>query len=366
MENASITEYVPMIREVTIENFKGIKHCSVDHLAQINLFVGKNNSCKSTILEGIYYSLKEMGDSRLNRIFQDRTNVFAGISELWYNYTKEREPISFRISLYNLDLSLDLTYNDENKMISCTPKFFDRATRTSYPSPPPSMYYGDWGIARAISYQDYGTRIPPDSSLKIRDFIKGCLFLESSVKKDVNSIERLLGTLKSKGMTDTFGEYLFTIFGQGLKWEFMPCIDRQGEYRAATYINGIPLFISGLGDGMRYALYIVASCILSKNTTIFIEEIESNQHPESLGKLISFLVKLAKENNLQLFISTQSISLAWGYFEKEFTPEEREKYFKCFAVERDMKTGLVTCTPQSKEDQTTWDSSIHKQLYGNH
>jgi hypothetical protein len=75
---------------------------------------------------------------------------------------------------------------------------------------------------------------------------------------------------------------------------------------------------------------------------------------------------LAKDNNLQLFITTQSISLVWGYLEKEFpTPEEREEYFRCFYVHRDTTNGHITLTLQSKEDQTTYDSDLPRELYGN-
>lgn len=354
-----------MIKDVTIDNFKGIKHCSIDQLAQINLFVGKNNSCKSTILEGIYYCLKEMGDSKLGQIFRSRTNVFAGMSELWYNYAKEKDTIGVCIGFQDSELKLDVTFSDEEKRIICILKILDKAASPAWRALPPSLYYADFSVLRAIKYQDYAS-VPSHVIGEIKDYVRGCLFIEGSAKTDVSSIEHLLGTFKSKGMTRIFGEYLSTIFGQGLEWEFLPSIDRPTEFHAATYVNGAPLFISGLGDGMRYALQIVGNVMLSKNTGIFIEEIESNQHPASLGKLIPFLVKLSKENNLQVFITTQSISLAWGYFEKEFTPKEREEYFRCFAIERDMKTGLVTCTPQSKEDQTKWDSSIHKELYGNH
>lgn len=351
-----------MIEDISIDNFKGIKHCSVSHLAQINLFVGKNNSCKSTILEGIYYSLKEFSGSELPQIFQKRTNVFSGMSELWFNYVRKEE-MSFRIGFHDSDFHMGMAFDEETSRIRCQLRVFHKGTN-NWLTLPYTEYSTDFSSIRIVRYQDYSTYLPPELRRNIEEYVRKCLFLESLTKKDVASVERLVGIIKTNRMTDILGNYLSTIFGQGRNWEFMPSPDSPGQFRAVTYVNDTHLFISGLGDGMRYALYIVASCILSKNTAIFIEEIESNQHPESLGKLISFLVKLAKENNLQLFISTQSISLAWGYFEKEFTPEERKKYFQCFAVERNMETGLVECKPQSKEDQTTWDSSIHKQLYG--
>lgn len=108
-----------MIENIKITNFKGIKRCSIDQLARINLFVGKNNSCKSTILEGIYYSLKEIEDSRLREIFGNRTNVFVGMSELWYNYAKE-EPIEFKISFGDVALQLAICLNEQNR-VTCIP-----------------------------------------------------------------------------------------------------------------------------------------------------------------------------------------------------------------------------------------------------
>ncbi len=40
-----------MIKEFSIENFKGIKSGKVEGLSEVNVFIGKNNSGKSTILE---------------------------------------------------------------------------------------------------------------------------------------------------------------------------------------------------------------------------------------------------------------------------------------------------------------------------
>ncbi len=352
-----------MIESVKITNFKGIKECSIDQLAQINLFVGKNNSCKSTIVEGIYYSLKEIAESKLHQIFTNRSNVFVGMSELWYNY-EIKEPIDFRIGFKDVELQLSLDFQQENR-IESTPKFFEK-TKNQLNTLPSSLYVSDWGQLRRVTYQNYVSMLPENIGKYLIEYVKGCQFLDSGSKKDVNSLERLLGTIKTNRRSDIFGEYISAVFSQGRDWEFLPCIDRKEEFRAATYVEGTPLFLSGLGDGMRFAMQIIGNCILSRNTGIFIEEIESNQHPESLAKLIPFLVKLAKDNNLQLFMTTQSISLVWGYLEKEFpTPEERNKYFRCFSVHRNIANGHITIELQSKEDQTQWDSDLHREMYGN-
>ncbi|WP_462136871.1 AAA family ATPase, partial [Candidatus Mycalebacterium sp.] len=41
-------------KSIKIENFRGIESLKIDNLERINLFVGKNNCGKTTILESIY------------------------------------------------------------------------------------------------------------------------------------------------------------------------------------------------------------------------------------------------------------------------------------------------------------------------
>ncbi|MHA1506468.1 MAG: AAA family ATPase [Candidatus Asgardarchaeia archaeon] len=44
------------IKSMTIRNFRGIKECSIDEFADVNVLIGRNGSGKSTILESIYLS----------------------------------------------------------------------------------------------------------------------------------------------------------------------------------------------------------------------------------------------------------------------------------------------------------------------
>lgn len=43
-----------MIDSIKINNFRGIHHCSIEGLSQVNLFFGKNNCGKSSLLEGLF------------------------------------------------------------------------------------------------------------------------------------------------------------------------------------------------------------------------------------------------------------------------------------------------------------------------
>jgi AAA15 family ATPase/GTPase len=67
--------------------------------------------------------------------------------------------------------------------------------------------------------------------------------------------------------------------------------------------------VDWLGDGMRYAVNILALGVLLKGTALLVEELETHQHPESLRKLTQTLFELAKQQELQLFLTTHSEEL---------------------------------------------------------
>ena len=67
--------------------------------------------------------------------------------------------------------------------------------------------------------------------------------------------------------------------------------------------------VDWFGDGLRYALNILALGMLLKGTVLMVDELETHQHPESLKKLTQTLFELAKRQNLQLFLTTHSWEL---------------------------------------------------------
>ena len=79
-----------MIERIEIERFKGIKNVKIDNLGKINIFVGANNSKKTTILEAI--SLFNISDvENLRRILSGRK--YIGYEEVLNSF------------FYNLDVS---------------------------------------------------------------------------------------------------------------------------------------------------------------------------------------------------------------------------------------------------------------------
>ncbi len=354
-----------MIEKLTITNLKGISKCKLENLGQINLFVGKNNSCKSTILEAIVFGIKEFSSqARFLGMLTHRTNVLSGGQELWYNY-ETKEPINVVFEFRNAILDLKLNFIKDTNEVRCSLLIKDNTSSMQFPLEG-SRYSSSLDTTRSITFQtNYLDVLQANIRPVMKHFVDNCSFLESSAKNNVNTSEEILGILKTTGLAVELGKYLQQIYNVGENWEFLPCLDSPKQFRAATLVNGKQYYLSGLGDGFRFAVPLLGFAMLAEKSALAIEEIETSQHPEALKKLIPILVELCKKNNLQLFVTAQN-PVVWAIFEQEFKdkPEDRERYFRCFHVQRNMIDGVVTCTQATKENYDAEWSSIYADLWG--
>lgn len=350
-----------LIRNIQIEGFKGIKRCKAEHFRNLNLFIGKNDSCKSTILEALYVALKEYDRAVLNTIIQRRSNLSVSGRELWYNY-KVKKPIEIEIGLADAAYSLGVAYDEKSNIIQTTLRVTSKTHDTRGPR---TSYRGtDWSF-RETSRSSFdflqGFAIPIRTEFE--SYIANSKFIDSLQRNDLKLLEQLLGKLKLEQKDKEFGTYLHCIFEKGRKWEFIPHPDFPGEYRMALSERR-PIFLNGLGDGVRFGMFIVASSMLTHSAALFIEEIENNQHPDSLYKLLSFLVGIREKNNLQIFLTTHN-PVVWRNLQKIIKePSKIRKSLQVFHVKRDQKTGIVDCRQNDPSKPEEFFSDIDKDLYG--
>lgn len=352
-----------MISELYIKNFKGISECHVKGLSAINIFIGKNDSCKSTIIEAASTTLKEGVEHALGKVISRRSNLSVGGRELVYGYDKTQEILStvgFGSAFIQMSVKYDL---NSDLMESKVTTLRDGLTAQSPEIT--NSYYGSNFQYRGQSGSGQLIDVFPDSQQRhVESYMRKSKFIDSSSRNDLKSIENLLGKVKLEGKDEDFGKFLFEIFGSGRKWEFMPHPDFPNEYKVTLIEGQNRVFLNGIGDGVRFGMLIIANSVLSYDTALFIEEIENNQHPESLKKLIPFLIDMSKKNNLQLFITTHN-PMVWSCFEKTFeTEDEKNTLLRVYHVKRDSKTGHVDCILQTKKDADGFFSNVHKDLYG--
>lgn len=94
-----------MFKKIEIERFRGIRHASIEGLRQINLFFGKNNCGKSSLLESLF-----LASGLSNPILPINVNIMRG-------YNKSRLD-DLKLDFYNLDSDPSLsTFRTENEEI---------------------------------------------------------------------------------------------------------------------------------------------------------------------------------------------------------------------------------------------------------
>jgi len=337
-----------MLQYVRIQNFKGIKSGEVKDLRRINLFIGKNDTGKSTIFEATYYTLQEYYSPRLQTIMNRRADVFTGGSELWFKY-ETRSPIILSTLFQGIRLDLTIEWRTEHNEI------WVRFTGIGKKKPETgksekwtfegNRYRGaDFSFAVGAGNMIYRLPIDERTQRRLASFIENMILIDCTLKSSTTKIESRLSTLKIKGKDKEFGVLLEDTYGKGTEWEFLPHQDSPGETRLAIREAGRLTYFSDFGDGMRYGLGILGTAMSVKNTAIFIEEIESHQHLGSLRKLLKNLVQISRNNNLQIFISTHNAdvwnSLSRGVYIEDSEREKEE--FRCYVIERDPASGVVT------------------------
>jgi len=67
--------------------------------------------------------------------------------------------------------------------------------------------------------------------------------------------------------------------------------------------------VDGLGDGVRNAIAVSSILASVKDTLVLVEDPEIHLHPGGLAVLMSFMLRMARERNLQLIMSTHSVEL---------------------------------------------------------
>lgn len=329
-----------MINEVSIDNFKGIKHCEIKDLARVNLFIGKNSCGKSSIMEAVYFTGKEFIGPNLPRCIMRRANRGnCSARELWYGYYMESSEVKVSMKFVEDDLAgMSVRFVEQNR----------RIREVLY-----SGFLGSIKNERVVrdyqpaSFSHAAQHLEPSLSTnhntEIRRYFDRSVLIDPTIKTDVKQIEgNYLNVLKlSEEDSSELAIRTAEIYDTKPSWEFLPHQDFSSESRFAILEGNRRMFLDNFGDGLHYGLAILAIAKTRTDTALFIEEIESHQHPEAIKNLVSNLLDIAKLNNLQLFITTHNDNARNYLYYYYKTPEERKKEFRCFHVVRNKDTGEV-------------------------
>ncbi|VVB85322.1 AAA ATPase domain protein [uncultured archaeon] len=344
------------IRSAEIDNFRGIKECKIDDLSLVNLFIGINNSRKSTILDAIYIGCKEFRASSLIPVIKERVQREVLPYEIFYSYdenSKAEVKLKYNPE-YEYSISFSIAQDEidegENKKIEKGQLY--------------SCFEGDNSIRNLTAYvknKSPNHLVKLTVGKEIDRYSDGARIFSSTInKKELTTmLDAMLGQIKinRKKETDLINR-MSDIYREEFDYEFIPRLEDRKDKRVA--FGNERIFSDFHGDGMQRALLFLSALELTSDTAIFIEEIEMFQHPKALKRLAKHTVDLAMKNRIQLFITTHNYDTFVGYAldtrkNDINTVKEQEKLFRSYILTN--KDGIVDA--KIENDPTKIADELH-------
>lgn len=289
-----------MFTKIEIERFRGIRHASIEGFKQINLFFGKNNCGKSSLLESLF-----LASGLSNPLLPIRVNVMRGYSKARLN--------DLKLDFYNLDTSRPIHIrmeNEEKRDLDIS--LFEQSQNNV------SINADDNNILSNVQEGKYGLKF---------DFKVNGRHYESQIRFDsANSTEAtsIVSDRYAESLRCTYlsPKYDFNASIQGLKnilqnkdehfiVEGLKIIEpRVTDFIFADnemlvdigLVKRIP--VNMMGDGARKIVSLLTAVYDCKDGALLVDEISNGFHYSVMCSLWKVLINAAVRNNTQLFVTT--------------------------------------------------------------
>lgn len=350
-----------MLNDIYIRNFKGISQTSINELNQVNVFIGKNNVGKSTVLDALYFlkaplsPINAVGYNTLNYLLKRRSRRKTyDVTRFWYLHDVSN-PIFFTLSFDKSSLTFECTKLNEGikydlskslptsggaplhfslslKADKTKYRVLDRADEAALGIP--EVIQDE--LTRHLSVPDLETAEFYEDIYKGLNFLRDLIFVNDALIQMGALMEEKVMTMIIMQRTDNeLIHVLNEIYGFDVEQlAFVPCGD--GGFKLLLKTPKFSFDVDDCGDGMRYTLYSLALASGLKDTAVLWEEPENHQNLHSLKALFKFLVRTASKNNLQIIMTTHNLDALQILFH-----EAKEK-LNVYNFERD-RDGTTSC-----------------------
>lgn len=347
-----------MLRDLTVQNYRCFENFHIDGLERVNLFVGNNNSGKTSLLEAIYLLAANNKHDSLIKILINRGEIILQHSIGENLVTKDREVIpqfhhieSIKHIFYNYELKaehkvniLGTEYENRSNYHKPTISIFSLPRRNNLSLIISSKDYSgqDTRTEFSILPQEKNLLVSYVSSLNYQD---NNIFLSKS-KTDSQQMQVFWDDIYLTTKEDKVVESLRII---------EPKIERIGFYNNQIYSNvrfkvqgyDHPIPLSSMGEGMYCILTLVMSLVTAENGVLLVDEIETGLHYEAQIDMWRLILETAKELNVQVFATTHSWDCI-AAFQEALEEVEDQSIGKLFRL--DSKYGKLRAVEYNAED----------------
>lgn len=319
-----------MFNKIEIERFRGIKYASIEGFKQINLFFGKNNCGKSSLLESLF-----LASGLSNPLLPIHVNFMRG-----YNKSRLND---LKLDFYNLESSQPIHIRVENKeKRDLKIRLFEQNQSNV------SLNADNTNILSNVEEGKYGLKF----NFKIDEkSFESQLRFDSANSTDVKRIvsKQYVESLRCTYLSP---KYDFNASIQGLK----NILQNKDEH---FIIDGLKLIeprvkdfiftdkemlvdvglarripVNMMGDGARKIVSLLTAVYDCKDGALLVDEISNGFHYSVMCNLWNVLINAAIRNNTQLFVTTHDVDSIKGLRDAAL-----ENYKDVVAAFKLLKTG---------------------------
>jgi len=294
-----------MFRNFEIKNYRGIRHLKIENLGSINIFYGKNNCGKSSVLEAAF-----LISGPNNSILPYRINSMRR-----FDISKNDD---IDIIFYNRDTAVPIQIKaDEERARTLTielKKFKSKSAPLVEGAKDSSSDMEEERVGLIHKFKIDGNS-QEFESISILDNDKKEIKLDNDKAYKESRISKFLSNHYFQGDDNTFKE-LANIIENRAESDLLDILKViEPKIRSIQLVNknimvdvGINklLPISMMGDGLVKLLYIIMSIYNVREGRLMIDEIENGFHHDTMTLLWRAIFHTIKKYGTQLFISSHS------------------------------------------------------------
>ncbi|WP_113663839.1 AAA family ATPase [Pedobacter nanyangensis] len=299
------------LRKLEITNFRGIKHLEIDDLKLVNVFLGKNNAGKTSILEAIFISLGSQ-NPRIPVILDNFRNLLHTEADdfrfLFYelNYNNE---VNIKTYYDDIEKGLIITPNsskvyNSNSQTQLIEKLNSSSTTTDYDKIPISGLKLTYDLKKKHAKRETSAatielealnqyRLTPSKTPEVNKgiIVTGNTQMTSLVPK----LDRLIVNKQENKVIDVLKLVDSSIKGITLGANGIILCD-------TGFGKRYPLNL--LGEGVIKLLAILLAILDADGGVVLIDEFSNGLHFTALKNLWKAILLSATEKNVQVFLTT--------------------------------------------------------------
>lgn len=296
-----------MFDSVCVNSYRGIKSAQINDCRRVNVFFGKNNCGKSSLLESIF-----LLSGQSNPVLPLRVNAFRG-------YTMLETEADVKLNFYNLDSDNPITISSTGEharklqisMLHSTSKTVDIQSLIDVNSKANDHYYGlkltfNENESSEVLYKEG----QDDGKAKLKLSKQYTEVLETEILYPRFVVSEFVVTRLTKIITEKKKDKILFIL-QLIDSRIADIVVAKDTIMVDIGADHF-LPINFMGDGMVRLLVNIITIYECANGIAIIDEVDNGLHYSMMELLWKVMIAAAEENDVQLFVSTHNIDSLKG------------------------------------------------------